>query len=131
TGEVAHLLTAARRLDVEPMDALLGGRARLAEVDQADRVREPAQRREDDVRLHVHPDREAVALAVLREIADAQMNIVRRAVDVRDLAVNANRSRVRAVRAEHRARDFGPTRADEPGEAEDLAAPKAEAHVAD
>jgi len=50
------LLTDARRLDVEPMDALLGGRARPAEVDQTDRVGEPAEGREDDVRFDVHPD---------------------------------------------------------------------------
>src|SRR5207244_10113346 len=98
--------------------ALLGGRARLAEVHAADGVGELAQGREHDVRLDVHPDGEAVALAVFREVADAQMHRIRRALDVRDLAVDEDRPRLRTVRAEDGARDFRPPGADEARQAE-------------
>src|SRR5438876_7782188 len=113
------------------MDPLLRGRARSAEVDQTDGVGEPAQGREDDVRFDVHPDREAIAFAVFREVADAQMHRIRRALDVRDLAVDEDGPRLRTVRAEDGARDFRPPRADEARQAEYFAAPQVEAHVAD
>src|SRR5204863_3489656 len=82
SGEVPHLLANAWRLDVESMNTLLRGRARLAEIDQTDGIGEPAQGGKDDVRLDVHPDREAVPLAVLREVADAQTHGVGRAMDM-------------------------------------------------
>ena len=56
---------------------------------------------------------------------------VARAPDVRRFAVHADLGRVGAVRAEDGSRDLGAPGADEPGEAEDLAAMQVEAHVLD
>ena len=116
----------ARLLDL----ALDAARVRRLLI-QPEPAHEPTQRRQHDVRFHVHSERQSEPLAVLREVADPVPDGVRRAGDADGPTVNEDLARFGAVGPEDRPRDLGSAGADEAGEAENLALAELEADVAD
>ena len=108
---------------------VVGGVARLGRVDPADPVQEFVERRQHDVGFHIHPQRQAIALAVFGQIADAVPHRVAWALDVDPLAVDVDFAGIDGVRAKDRPRDFGAPRAHQPGKAEDFAFLEREADV--
>src|SRR3990170_3686972 len=104
-----------------------GGRgARLGCPHHAESAEEAAKGAEHDVRLHVHREREPVALTVLRKVADPIPHCVPRAPDAYLAAVHVDLARFEAICAEDRTGNLRPAGTHQAGDADDLAPPHAE-----
>ena len=127
--EEAHLLLGAAR-------AQLGDRRRAREIvirpSAERRLRAGITVRTASIMLSVIDcaEREALGLAVLGDEAEAGPDRVTRRAEAHRLAVDLDRAGADRVGAEDRARDLGPARALQAGEADDLARADLEVDVA-
>ena len=80
-----------------------------------------AQARHHDIGRHVHACRQAEALPVLGEIADAEPHGILRRPDRHGLALDDDLAAIQRIGAEDRPCDLRPPRTHQTGEAEDLA----------
>ena len=91
--------------------------------------REQGQRGQQDVVAHAERRDDALGLAVLGDEPMPGAHGVARRADAAAAAVHGDRAGLGAVGAEDRARQLGAARAEQPGQAHDLALAHAQAHV--
>ena len=118
----------ARGLDLDELDVLLG---RLFDAPVADHraAGQRVQTGQGGVVGHRKPEAQAVALAVLRKIADARAHRVAGRGDVHPLPADENFAAGQRIRAADQARHLGASRAHQSGQTEDFAPAQCEAHV--
>ena len=119
-GEVERQLAVVRRLDAERRDHFLRDRAFLRVVEKTG-AGVAAQAGEAEVVAHGHFENEALLLAILGDEREARANGVQRAVEPHVLTGDAHGAAARAVDAEEHAQQLGAARANEAGQADDLA----------
>src|SRR6266403_3968569 len=130
-GQVADPLVEAGRADPERAHESVTILLRPRGAYPAQRAQDAPPGGQDQVGLDVHPQRQAIALAVFRQVGDASPDRVGRAPDPNPLPSDEDLAGLEGVRAEDGPGHFGAAGADQPGESQDLAAPELEAHVLD
>ncbi|CAM2160699.1 hypothetical protein PT2222_80283 [Paraburkholderia tropica] len=119
---------AIARLDRELLDVVVGQRAFALRVEQEARGAEMAARADVQVVGHRGDRHDAFLLAILGTQRHARPHRVARTREIHALAVEFDVTRARALGAVEQLHQFGTSRADEPEEADDLAAPRLERH---
>ena len=129
-GEAADAGADGRRFCADLLGMLLRKLVHFSVMDEG-ALEDLLQTGQDGVVRDGQVEAQAVALAVLGEIADAVVDGVLRAVDLHVLSVYPDRAGVHRIRAADQAHGLGAARADKTGEAEDLALAELEGNVLD
>ena len=110
-----------RRADREPRAEVLGRSPLQTCSNEAEAIEIPAQHRQRDIGEDRHRENQPELATVLGHVGDAEVHAIARRADCDGLAVEKDGPRRRRFDAEKGKSDIGAARADEPGEAEDLA----------
>ncbi len=129
-GELPDRLLGSPGPDAEAGDRIRGQGSLPRAVDEKG-PGDALEDRERQVLAHGLGPHQPLQSAILRHIGDPQAPRRRRAADGDRLAVDQDLARGRRRDAEDGEGKLGPSRADQPGDAENLARPQREAHVAD
>ena len=111
-----------RRADREPCAEVAGGSPFQTCPNEAEAIEVATQNRQRNVGEDRHRENQPELATVLGHIGDAEVHAIARRADCDRLAVEKDGSRRRRFDAEKGKSDIGAARADESGEAEDLAA---------
>ena len=128
-GEIGDDLILTCHADIEHLAEFLDQRALRGVIHEDAPAGDLFMRRHAEIGAHREREEQRLLLAVFGNQADAVADGVLRGADVDLLAVDQDAAAVDAVRSEYRPRRLGASGADQPGEAQDLAATNLEGDV--